>query len=79
MKKKFPRYILSVHSAFCYHIRDIGSISTSLLPTLAELIAVALVTGKLHHCNSLLHNIPEKDMALQKYNVSKIIWQGHAL
>ena len=66
-----------MHSACCYHIRDIGRISTSSLLTLSERIAVGLVTGKLVYCNSLLHNIPEKDMSLKNYNVSKIIWLGH--
>ena len=66
-----------MHSACWYHIRDIGRISTSLLLTLVERIAVAYIIGKLDDCNSLLRNIPEKDMSLKNYNVSKIIWLGH--
>ena len=71
-----PRYISSVYSACFYHIRDIRRISKGLPLTLAKRIVVALVTGKLDYCNSLLHNIPGKDMSLKNDNLSKIIWLG---
>ena len=45
-----------------YHIRDLKRIRKSLPPALARQIAVALVTSKLDYCNSLLHEIPAKDL-----------------
>ena len=38
-------------------------IRKSLSLDLAKQIAVALVSSKLDYCNSLFHNIPEKDIA----------------
>ena len=43
-----------------YHIRDIKRLPLDL----TKQIAVALVTGKLYYCSSLLHEIPAK--VLQK-------------
>ena len=45
-----------------YHIRDLKRIRKSLSLALAKQIAVALVTSKLDYCNSLLHQIPAKDL-----------------
>ena len=45
-----------------YHIRDLCRIR-SLSLDLAKQIAVALVSSKLDYCNSLSHNMPEKDIA----------------
>ena len=49
-------------SSCFYHIRDLKRIRNSLLLALAKQIAVALVTSKLDYCNSLLHEIPAKDL-----------------
>ena len=46
-----------------YHIRDLCRIRKSLSLDRAEQIAVALVSSKLDYCNSLFHNMPEKDIA----------------
>ena len=46
-----------------YHNRDLRRIRKSLSLDLAKQIAVALVSSKLDHCNSLFHNMPEKDIA----------------
>ena len=46
-----------------YHIRDLRRIRKSLSLDLAKQIAVALVSSKLDYCNSLFHNMPEKDIA----------------
>ena len=49
-------------SSCFYHIRDLQRIRKSLSLALAKQIAVALVTSKLDYCNSLLHEIPAKDL-----------------
>ena len=46
-----------------YHICDLRRIWKSLSLNLAKQIAVALVSSKLNYCNSLFHNMPEKDIA----------------
>ena len=45
-----------------YHIRYLKRIRKSLPLALAKQIAVALVTSKQNYCNSLLHEIPAKDL-----------------
>ena len=54
---------ISQTSACFYHTRDLRRIRKSLSLDLAKQIAVALVSSKLDYCNSLFHNIPEKDNA----------------
>ena len=46
-----------------YHICDLRRIRKSLSLDLAKQIAVALVSSKLDYCNSLFHNMLEKDIA----------------
>ena len=46
-----------------YHIRDLRRIQKCLSFQLAKQIAMALVSSKLNYCNSLFHNMPEKDIA----------------
>ena len=46
-----------------YHTRDLRQIQKSLSADLAKQIAVALISSKLDYCNSLFHNMPEKDIA----------------
>ena len=46
-----------------YHIRDLRRIRKSLSLDLAKQIAVAFVSSKLDYCNSLFHNMPDKDIA----------------
>ena len=58
----FRQHISQVSSSCFYHIRDLKRIKRSLPPALARQIAVALVTSKLDYCNSLLHEIPAKDL-----------------
>ena len=42
---------------------------------LAKQITVVLVSSKLDYCNSLFHNMPEKDIARLIYNVFRIALQ----
>ena len=58
----FRQHISQVSSSCFYHIRDHKRIRKSLPLALAKQIAVALVTSKLDYCNSLLHEIPAKDL-----------------
>ena len=57
--------ILVYYSMFLcfYHILDLCRIRKSLSLDLAKQIAVALVSSKLDYCNSIFHNMPEKDIA----------------
>ena len=50
----FRQHLSQVSSSCFYHIRDLNRIRKSL--------PVALVTSKLDYCNSLLHEIPAKDL-----------------
>ena len=59
----FRTHISQTCSACFYHIRDLRRIRKSLSLDLAKQIAVALVSSKLDYCNSLFHNMPEKDIA----------------
>ena len=59
----FRKHISQTCRACFYHIRDLRRIRKSLSLDLAKQIAVALVSGKLDYCNSLFHNMPEKDIA----------------
>ena len=58
----FRQQISQVSSSCFYHIRDLKRTRKSLPLALAKQIAVALVTSKLEYCNSLLHEIPAKDL-----------------
>ena len=58
----FRKHISQTCMACFYHIRDLCRIR-SLSLDLAKQIAVALVNSKLDYCNSLFHNMPEKDIA----------------
>ena len=59
----FRKHISQTCRACFYHICDLRRIRKSLSLDLAKLIAVALVSSKLDYCNSLFHNMPEKDIA----------------
>ena len=56
----FRQHISQVSSSCFYHIRDLKRIRKN--STSSKQIAVALVTSKLDYCNSLLHEIPAKDL-----------------
>ena len=58
----FCQHISQVSSSCFYHIRDLKRIRKSQPLALAKQIAVALVTSKLDYCNSILHEIPAKDL-----------------
>ena len=58
----FCQHISQVSNSCFYHIRDLKRIRKSQPLALAKQIAVALVTSKLDYCNSLLHEIPAKDL-----------------
>ena len=58
----FRKHISQICRACFYHIRDLRQIRKSLSLDLAKQIAVALVSSKLDYCNSLFHNMPEKDI-----------------
>ena len=59
----FRKHISQIFRAYFYHIRDLRRIRKSLSLDLAKQIAVTLVGSKLDYCNSLFHNMPEKDIA----------------
>ena len=59
----FRKHISQTCRACFYHIRDLRRIRKSLSLYLAKQIAVALVSSKVDYCNSLFHNMPEKDIA----------------
>ena len=59
----FRKHISQTCRACFYHIRDLRQIRKSLSLDLAKQIAVGLVSSKLDYCNSLFHNMPEKDIA----------------
>ena len=58
----FRQHFSQVSSSCFYHIRDLKRISQNLPLALAIRIAVAPVTSKLDYCNSLLQEIPAKDL-----------------
>ena len=45
-----------------YHIRDFRRIRKYLSPEAAKSFACALVTSHLDYCNSLLYNLPDRDI-----------------
>ena len=59
----FRKHISQTCRACFYHIRDLRRIRKRLSLDLAKQIAVALVSSKSESCNSLFHNMPEKDIA----------------
>ena len=60
---EFPKTHISQTCRACfYYIRDLRRIRKNLSLDLATQIAVALVDSKLDYCNSLFHNMPEKDI-----------------
>ena len=59
----FRKHISQTCRACFYHIRDLRRIRKRLSLDLAKQIAVTLVSSKLDYCNSLFHNMPEKDIA----------------
>ena len=60
----FRKHISQTCRACFYNIRDLRRIQKSLSLDLAKQIAMALVSSKLDYCNSLFHNMPEKDIAI---------------
>ena len=59
----FRKHISQTCRACFYHIRDLRHIRKNLSLDLAKQIAVALASSKLDYCNSLFHNMPEKEIA----------------
>ena len=59
----FRKHISQTCRACFYHIRDLRRIRKNLPLDFAQQIAVALVSSKLDYCNSLFHNMPEKNIA----------------
>ena len=57
------KHISQTCSACIYHIRDLRRIRKSLSLDLVKQIAVVLGSSKIDCCNSLFHNMPEKDIA----------------
>ena len=53
------KHISRTCSSCAYHIRELRRIWKSVSLALATQIAVALVSSKLDHCNSLVYNVPE--------------------
>ena len=59
----FRKHISQTCRACFYHIRDLRQILKSLSLYLAKQIAVAHISTMLAYCNSLFHNLSEKDIA----------------
>ena len=59
----FRKHISQTCGECFYHIPDLRRIRKSLSLDFAKQIAVALVSSKLDYCNSIFHNMPEKDIA----------------
>ena len=59
----FSKQILSLFSAWNYHIRDLRSIRHTLHLKTASVIATSLVHSKLDYCNSLYLNLPQKQIS----------------
>ena len=67
----FRKHISQTCRACFYDIHDLRRIRKCLSLDLAKQIAVALVSSKLDYCNSLFHNMPEKDIArLQRFKTT---------
>ena len=58
----FRKRISQTCRACFYHIPDLRRIRKSQSLDFAKQIAVALVSSKLDYCNSIFHNMPEKDI-----------------
>ena len=61
--RNFRKHKSQTCMACFYHIRDLCRIWKSVSLDLAKQIAVTLVSSKFDYCNSLFHNMPEKDIA----------------
>ena len=59
----FKRQIFQTCKICFYHIRDFQCIRKYLSPEAAKFVACALVTSHLDLCNSLLYNLPDRDIA----------------
>ena len=59
----FRKHISQTCRASFYHICDLRRIRKCLSLDLAKQVAVTLVSSKLYYCNSLFHNMPEKEIA----------------
>ena len=58
----FKRQISQTCKICFYHIRDFRRIREYLSPEAAKSVACALVTSHLDYCNSLLYNLPDRDI-----------------
>ena len=58
----FQKHISQTCRACFYHICDLRWIRKSLSLNLAKQIAVALVSSKIYYCDSLFHNMHEKEI-----------------
>ncbi len=58
----FKKHISQTCRSCFYHIKDLRRIRRYLTKSIATTIAIALVSSKLDYCNSLLHNLPDKDI-----------------
>ena len=54
---KFSKHVSAVCSSCFYHIRDFSRIHRHLTASTATILANALVSSRLHYCNSLLFNL----------------------
>ena len=58
----FKRQISQTCKICFYHIRDFRRIRKNLSPEAAKFAACALVTSHLDYCNSLVYNLPDRDI-----------------
>ena len=58
----FKRQISQTCKICFYHIRDFRRIRKYLSPEAAKFVACALVTSHLDYCNSLLYNLPDRNI-----------------
>ena len=58
----FKKYISKVCRSCCYHIRDLRQLRRCLTAAVTKTIATSLVSSKLVYCNSILYNIPNREI-----------------
>ena len=58
----FKKHISKVCRSCCYHIRDLRRLRRCLTAAVTKTIATSLVSSKLDYCNSILYNIPNREI-----------------
>ena len=58
----FKKHILKVCRSCSYHIRDLRRLRRCLTAAVTKTVATSLVSSKLDYCNSILYNIPNREI-----------------